>query len=74
MLGPLKDKIWSLQRPAWCPLREVRIDSGFVAVAAFRVIQLKVAINRWLHLHQKEGLCEEENITDSKNVGEMSCN
>jgi hypothetical protein len=24
----MKDKIWSLQRPAWCPPREARIDSG----------------------------------------------
>jgi hypothetical protein len=31
--------------------------------AAFRATQLKVAITRWLHLHPKEGLCQEENIT-----------
>ncbi len=33
------------------------------ADAAFRATQLKVAITRWLNLHQKEGLCQEENIT-----------
>jgi hypothetical protein len=33
------------------------------ADAAFRAVQLKVAITRWLRLHQKEGLYQEEKIT-----------
>jgi hypothetical protein len=38
-------------------------DDYCAADAAFRAPQLKVAITRWLHLYQKEGLCQEENIT-----------
>jgi len=34
--------------------------------AAFRAVQLKVAITRWLRLHQKEGLYQEEKITARK--------
>jgi hypothetical protein len=41
---------------------------------AVRATQLKVPITRWLHLHQKEGLCQEENITTRICIGEMSCN
>jgi hypothetical protein len=33
------------------------------ADAAFRAVHLKVAIPRWLRLHQKEGLYQEEKIT-----------
>jgi hypothetical protein len=33
------------------------------ADAAFRAVQLKVAVTRWLHLYQKEGLYQEEKIT-----------
>ncbi len=33
------------------------------ADAAFWATQLNVAITRWLYLHQKVGLCQEENIT-----------
>ncbi len=33
------------------------------ADAAFRAVQLKVAIPRWLRLHQREGLYQEEKIT-----------
>jgi hypothetical protein len=33
------------------------------ADAAFRAVQLKVAITRWLRLHIKEGLYQVEKIT-----------
>ncbi len=37
--------------------------SRCVVDAAFRAVQLKVAVTRWLRLHQKEGLYQEEKIT-----------
>jgi hypothetical protein len=44
---------------------QFRIDLLYscAADAAFRAVQLKVAITRWLRLHQKEGLYQEEKIT-----------
>ncbi len=47
------------QRPQWSQEKYC----NFAADVAFKATQLKVAITRWLHLHQKEGLCQEENIT-----------
>jgi hypothetical protein len=44
----------------------VSLRFDIVAIAkneAFRATKLKVAITQWLHFHQKEGLCQEENIT-----------
>ncbi len=38
-------------------------DHGCAADADFRAVQLKVAITRWLCLHQKEGLYQEKKIT-----------
>jgi hypothetical protein len=48
-------------------------DRYWDADAAFRAVQLKVAITQWLHLHQKEGLYQEEK-KNSKNIGQKSFN
>jgi hypothetical protein len=44
-------------------LRQKGLHYDCATDAAFRATQLKVAITQWLHLHQKEGPCQEENIT-----------
>jgi hypothetical protein len=48
---------------AFCLLVYPCIRSPCAADAAFRAVQPKVAITRWLRLHQKEGLYQEEKIT-----------
>ncbi len=55
MLGADRAEIFSASSP--------KLYSCCAADAAFRAVQLKVAIPWWLRLYQKEGLYQEEKIT-----------